>query len=102
MAGFFMAVVYIIYSEKLKKYYTGATTLPIAERLANHNDKYYDNKYTVKGILWTLFWHMELEDMQLAKKIEDHIKDMKSKVYIENLARYPEISLKLVAKYKGS
>jgi putative endonuclease len=31
--------------------------------------------------------------------IEQHIKKMKSKVYIQNLKRYPEILQKLINKY---
>jgi putative endonuclease len=94
-----MAVVYIIHSTSLNKFYTGISTLPIEERLNNHNDQYYDNKYTSKGIPWTLFWHLQLEDIDLAKCIEKHIKDMKSKVYIENLKKHPEIAEKLIVKY---
>lgn len=33
------------------------------------------------------------------KKIETHIKKMKSKKYIQNLKIYPEIPLKLLVKY---
>jgi putative endonuclease len=33
-----------------------------------------------------------------ALAIEKHIKNMKSKVYIENLLHYPEISIKLLEK----
>ncbi|PXY38851.1 excinuclease ABC subunit C, partial [Flavobacterium cheongpyeongense] len=35
-----------------------------------------------------------------ALAIEKHIKDMKSKIYIENLLRYPEVINKLLEKYK--
>jgi putative endonuclease len=32
--------------------------------------------------------------------IEKHIKAMKSKKYIENLIKYPEMSVKLLQKYE--
>ncbi len=86
-----MAIVYILFSVTLDKYYIGATTLLIEERLVNHNDKYYDNKYTSKGIPWNVYWYREVENMQLAMKIEQHIKNMKSRTYIENLAKYSDI-----------
>jgi putative endonuclease len=31
--------------------------------------------------------------------IEEHIKKMKSKVYIQNLKKYPDMVKKLIAKY---
>jgi putative endonuclease len=37
--------------------------------------------------------------IEQAHKIENHIKKMKSKKYIENLKKYPEISLRLLQKY---
>jgi putative endonuclease len=97
-----MAIVYVLYSFTLDKFYIGASTLTIEERIVNHNDLYYNDKFTSKGIPWTLFWHIGVKDMQLATRIERHIKDMKSKVYIQNLKKYPEMGEKLVNKYTDS
>ncbi len=35
----------------------------------------------------------------MAGKIENHIKKMKSKKYIKDLKKYPEIAQKLIKKY---
>jgi len=39
-------------------------------------------------------------DYEQARKIEKQIKRMKSKKYIENLKKYPDIVKKLIEKYK--
>jgi putative endonuclease len=49
-----------------------------------------------------LFFEIPNLDKVAARKIETHIKAMKSKKYINNLKKYPEISLKLIAKYSSS
>ena len=94
-----MACVYILYSEKLDKFYIGASALDPKERLTGHNTERYENKFTSNGIPWTLFWHLDTPSLQVAFKIERHIKNMKSKTYICNLKRYPEISAKLLKNY---
>ena len=58
------------------------------------------HKYTHKADDWTLFLKIECETKKQALAIEQHIKKMKSKIYIENLLLYPEIKLKLLEKYK--
>ena len=47
--------------------------------------------------------YFELKDLeyQVSRKIEAHIKKMKSRKYIENLIRYPEIIQKLIEKYSA-
>jgi len=42
---------------------------------------------------------MECENKTQALAIEKHIKSMKSKIYIENLKKYPEMVTKLLIKY---
>lgn len=37
--------------------------------------------------------------MTQAMQVEKHIKSMKSRIYIENLKRYPEMIIKLIEKY---
>ncbi len=45
------------------------------------------------------YFSIEVENMTIALKIERYIKRMKSRVYIQNLIKYPEISMKLLEKY---
>ena len=49
------AIVYILYSSKIDKYYIGATSEDAALRLKRHNSGYYKNKYTSAGQPWQLY-----------------------------------------------
>ncbi len=50
-----MSTIYILFSAKINKFYTGFTTTDLAERQQKHNHKYYDNKFTAKGIPWEVY-----------------------------------------------
>jgi putative endonuclease len=91
--------VYILHSEKLDRFSLGATSIAPQERLRRHNQRYYSHKFTAKGIPWTIFLTISCESMKQALDIERHIKSMKSKVYIRNLDKYPEMIEKLLARY---
>ena len=91
--------VYILHSEKLNRYYIGYTS-NFDLRLEFHKNA-PPNKYTSNASDWTLFFSLICSTKTQALSIEKHIKNMKSKVYIENLTRYPEISTKLLTKYNS-
>ena len=57
------------------------------------------NKFTGKSKDWELYFTLECESKHQGLAIETHIKKMKSKVYVENLVQYPEVSQKLLLKY---
>ena len=94
-----MASVYILFSEKLNKYYVGSC-LEISQRLADHKSKKYSDSYTGKADDWVLFYSIIDLKYEQARLIESHIKKMKSKSYIENLKKYADISRKLIEQYK--
>jgi len=99
--GFFvnaMAIVYIIFSESLKKFYVGYTTESVELRIERHNNKHYQNKYTANGIPWSLFLEIQCESIKHALKVEKYIKSMKSTTYLQNLKKYPEMVGKLKEK----
>ena len=79
---YIMAYTYILYSEKLNKYYVGAC-IDIDRRLKEHNTGH--SKYTSTGLPWILKYKEEFETLQEAKKRELAIKKMKSRIYIEGL-----------------
>ncbi len=93
-----MHYIYVLYSPLLNKFYTGETH-DIPSRLEKHNSDYYDNKWTAKGKPWELFFFLECKSKKQAILIERHIKKMKSKKYIANLKKYPEIGEKLLLRY---
>ena len=92
--------VYILYSKKLNRYYTGSTNLLPKDRLKQHNDGFNDNGYTTKGIPWELFLSLACLSREQARQVELHIKRMKSKKYIENLKQYEELRKNLVDRYE--
>ncbi|MBU2553190.1 MAG: GIY-YIG nuclease family protein [Bacteroidetes bacterium] len=95
-----MCYCYILYSEKLDRYYIGSTILQPEERLKAHLSDYYGNsKYTAKAKDWTLFYSISCCSIEQAKKLENHIKRMRNKKYIQNLPLYPDITGKLLSKY---
>ena len=90
--------VYILYSRTIDKFYIGETP-NIDERLKIHNTKELNTNYTKSGIPWEIYYSIEVTNRIVARKIETHIKKMKSKTYIKNLKQYPEITLKLMSQY---
>ncbi|AEV99246.1 hypothetical protein A4D02_32110 [Niastella koreensis] len=77
-----MPCMYILYSEKLNKYYIGAC-INMERRLYEHNIGH--SKFTSLGIPWKLLYTEQFEDLDAAKKRELQLKRMKSRKYIEEL-----------------
>ena len=68
--AFFMPYfVYILYSEKLKRFYTG-TTDSVQGRLQQHNSAKYPDSFSVKGIPWDLFLQIECDTSEQAYNLE--------------------------------
>jgi len=93
-----MHYVYIIRSLKSDKFYVGETP-DVILRLAFHNDPEKNTNSTKSGIPWEIFFVLELNNRVVARKIELHIKKMKSREYLMNFKKYPEMSDKLISKY---
>ena len=94
----FLAAVYILYSKIADRYYVGYTK-SLATRLDYHHIKEFPNSYTAKYADWELYFLIENLQPGVAVKIERHIKRMKSRIFLQNLKKYPEISEKLRAMY---
>src|SRR5690606_10526191 len=97
-----MATCYILFSERIQSFYVGFTTEPIDVRLDRHNSGYYHDKWTSRGVPWKVFLIIPCTNAAQARKIEAHIKKMKSKSYIQNLKKYPEMIDRLIEKYAGN
>lgn len=93
-----MATVYILYSESLDKFYVGSCKY-LQERLEQHLNKSMDNTFTAKADDWTIYYQFDNLDYGVARKIETHIKKMKSRKYYQSLKNYPEVMSKLIDKY---
>ncbi len=96
-----MACVYIIYSIKIDKYYIGSC-LDIVARIRDHNSGVYSTGYTKRSDDWKVYFKIDELEYGQSRKIESHIKRMKSRVYIANIKAYPEITEKLKLRYLQS
>ena len=93
-----MASVYILYSSKLVRFYTGSCK-EFQFRLDDHLNKVYPASFTTNADDWQLFLLIGDLSYRQARGIEDHIKRMKSKKYIQNLLKYPEVIIGLKERY---
>jgi len=89
---------YILYSPTLDKFYIGETE-NLEERLIQHNTGIHEVAYTKQVSDWELYHEIICQSRSQVRAIERHIKQMKSKIYIKNLRRYPEMSKKLLNKF---
>lgn len=93
-----MADVYILYSKTLHSHYIGSCK-NLENRLLEHSNGTFENSFTTKAKDWVLLLGIENLGYQQARYIEKHIKRMKSKIFIENLKKYPELVEKLKTRY---
>ena len=89
-----MASVYVLYSNKLDRFYIGSCK-EFQFRFEQHLSKVYTGGFTSRADDWQLFLLMEDLSYSRARAIERHIKKMKSREYIQNLMRYPGMINKL-------
>jgi len=90
---------YVLFSTSVNQYYIGVTTDSIEHRLIKHNESFYGKKFTSKANDWLVYLVISCECEIQMFAIEKHIKRMKSRIYIENLKIYPEISESLKERY---
>ena len=93
-----MIIVYILFSKKLNRFYIGFTE-DFDKRLDFHFDKIQARKFTYNADDWEVYLKINCTSKSQGLAIEKHIKSMKSKIYIENLLKYPEMILKLKNKF---
>jgi len=91
--------VYILYSTTLNRHYIGCTG-DLPSRVQKHLHKSYGaDAFTAKANDWEILLTLPCKNESQAKKIEKHIKSMKSRVYIHNLIQYQEMQEKLIMLY---
>ena len=76
--------VYILYSQKLDRYYVGYTN-DLGRRISEHNRK--KGKYTDNGIPWEIKYVERYPEKKKAEDREHFIKSRKSKSFIEDLIK---------------
>jgi putative endonuclease len=94
-----MAAVYILYSPCLSKFYTGSCR-DVFERIDQHLSDFFAGAFTATAKDWIIYFHIDGLTYKQARSVEVHIKRMKSKKFIEDLKKYPELVEKLILLYK--
>ncbi len=79
-----MPCMYILYSEKLDKYYIGSC-MNIERRIYEHNIGH--SKFTSTGIPWLMVYKEEFHTTEEARRRELQVKKMKSRKFIEKLLK---------------
>ena len=81
-----MNACYILFSEKLLKFYIGSTHDDVESRLQSHiSHKYGNHRFTAKASDWKIYLVIPTENYAKAVRIERKIKSMKSSKYIRQL-----------------
>ncbi len=78
---------YILYSNKINKYYVGYTS-DLELRILRHNSGW--GKYSSRGTPWKLVYFEKFASKSEAIKRENQIKKKKSRKYIEKLISFAE------------
>ena len=87
----------------MDRYYIGATHESLDRRLIKHKKGFYSGPhFTSSANDWELYLSIEVNDYSFAIRLERKIKSMKSRKYIENLKKYPELVDKLKEKCKSN
>ena len=94
-----MAAIYILYSPLLDKYYIGSCK-DVLVRIDQHLSEHFPGAFTSKTKDWIIYYKTENLDFSHVRKIENHIKKMKSRKFIEDLKKYPEIIERLIKLYQ--
>jgi putative endonuclease len=89
-----MNLVYILHSTK--SFYIGYTS-DFDVRLDYHLNSNESRKFTHNASDWITF--LKITNLKTGFTNRKQIKNMKSKVYIQNPKRYPEMTIKLLEKY---
>ena len=74
--------VYILWSDRLKKYYVGSTN-NLNSRLDRHNKG--QSKFTSKGVPWALIWNCSFTSRKEAFNLESKIKSRGIKRFLDDV-----------------
>jgi putative endonuclease len=82
---------YILFSQKLNRFYIGSTELLPEQRLQMHLSKTYgSSKFTAKTDDWELFMEVECNSIICARNVETHFKKMRNSKYYLWLSQNPD------------
>ena len=89
--------VYILYSAKIDKYYIGRTE-NLELRVQYHNHPVESRKFTFRGLPWVLKLSIPCDSLEHSIKLEQFIKKMKSRKFVESLIRDERLRNDIIKK----
>ena len=92
-----MHYLYIIYSHAADRYYIGET-INLPKRLQDHNNHKFKKSFTKAADDWKIVLEAELKSKEEAVFLEQFIKRMKSRKFIEKIIYNPAILQDLLRK----
>ena len=79
----FIMTVYIIFSERIKSFYVGYTSVTLEERLKKHNSNH--SGYTGRARDWKVVYTKETLDRKEAILLETRIKNRGARRYLKSI-----------------
>ena len=96
-----MATFYILHSKSIDRYYIGSC-LDLEKRFLEHNSGKHTRSYTKRASDWDMYFIIDNLEYEVSRKIENYVKSMKSRKYIENLKQYEELQLSLIKRFDSA
>jgi putative endonuclease len=92
-------VCYILFSRTINRFYIGYTS-DIRGRLKNHIDGVFGGKsFTSRAIDWEVYMIIPCGTIEKTMALEKFIKKKKSRQFIQNLKKYPELLQKISREF---
>lgn len=92
-----MHYLYILFSEKTDRFYTGETS-HVENRMNQHRLHYFKSGFTKAAADWKLMLKYCCQNKKDALYLERFIKRMKSKAFIQKIIDNPKILEEILAK----
>jgi putative endonuclease len=94
-----MATFYVIYSRSSDNFYVGSS-LDYEMQLQQHQKNHFPKGYTSDATDWTTFFAIGDIPIDTARRIEKHVKKVKSRAYFESLKSDPKIAEQLKEEFQ--
>lgn len=94
-----MATFYVIYSRSIDNFYVGSS-LDYEVQLEQHQKNHFPKGYKSGATDWTTFFTVGNIPIDTARRIEKHVKKMKSRAYFESLKADPKITDQLKEEFQ--
>lgn len=94
-----MATFYVIYSNSIDTFYAGSC-LDFEAQLEGHQKNHFKKGYTSEATDWNHFFLIKDIPLDTARRIEKHVKKVKSREYFESLKSDPKIAEQLKEEFQ--